>query len=432
MKYELTPKDKIFYQLKIVGEPEEIKKEIDQIAKEIRKTAKLPGFRPGKAPLNIIKRHFGDEIRDALIRTYLSRKIAEVLQKEGIQILTDPIIEDLKFNPETGEFEVLLILETKPQIELKREDYAGIKVKKSARSVEDKDVERVIEGLRNQLAQWKETDREAKEGDLVEIEYETEIEGQEEVHKGSVAVVLGQKQLWPEVEKEVVGKRAGEEGEVEFAAGEDKEIYGEAAGKKLKVRFKVKAVKEKELPEVNDEFAKRLGFENLEEMRKKIRDDLEIAEKTREQEEIEDQIIEELLKKVDVPVPPSLLDLELRAQAENQLRRLAQMGIDISQVSPQSVLEMVKPTAEKTVKVKLLLEKVADLEGIEVSDEDIDQEIQKIADNIFGGDYVKARQSLEERNLLPMIREDVRRQKALDRLIELAQIEEVEEKESQE
>jgi trigger factor len=103
------------------------------------------------------------------------------------------------------------------------------------------------------------------------------------------------------------------------------------------------------------------------------------------------------------------------------------MGVDVNQLSPQAVFEMVKPTAEKTVKVKLLLEKVAELEGIEVSDEELDEEIQKLADSLFGGDYVKARQSLEERGLLPMIREDVRRQKALDRLIELAEIEEVKE-----
>jgi trigger factor len=93
---------------------------------------------------------------------------------------------------------------------------------------------------------------------------------------------------------------------------------------------------------------------------------------------------------------------------------------------------MVKPTAEKTVKVKLLLEKVAELEGIEVSDEELEEEIQKLADSLFGGDYVKARQSLEERGLLPMIREDIKRQKALDRLIELAEIEEVKEEESKE
>jgi len=94
-------------------------------------------------------------------------------------------------------------------------------------------------------------------------------------------------------------------------------------------------------------------------------------------------------------------------------------------MNPQSIIEMVRPTAEKTVKVKLLLEKVAELEGIEVTDEDLEAEIQKLADAAFGGDYVQARQSLEERGLLGMIRQDVLRQKALDKLIELAEIEEV-------
>ncbi len=432
MKYELEKRGDVIYGLKIVAEPEELKKEVDLIAREIGKNAKVPGFRPGKAPVHIIKKYYQEEIRDALLRTFVPRKLAEVIEKEGLKLLTDPAVEDINLDLKNNTFEVSLVLEVKPEVNITKEDYTGIKVKKTTREIGDEDVEKVVEGLRNQLAQWKEVDREAKEGDLVEVEYETQVEGDEGVHRGSVSVVLGQKQLWPEVEKEVIGKKAGEEGEVEFTAGEDKEVYGEVAGKKVKVKFKVKAVKERELPEVNDEFAKKLGFESVEEMKKKIREDLEVAEKTREQEEIEDQIIEELLKKVEVPVPPSMLELEVRAQAENQLARLAQMGVNVQQLSPQAVIEMVRPTAEKTVKVKLLLEKVAELEGIEVSDEELEEEIQKLADNLFGGDYVKARQSLEERGLLPMIKEDIRRQKALDRLIELAEIEETQEEEKKE
>ncbi len=429
MKYELEKRGDVIYGLKITAEPEELRKEVNLIAKEIGKNAKVPGFRPGKAPVPIIKKYYQDEIRDALLRTFVPRKLGEVVEKEGLKLLTEPGVEDLKFDLKNDTFEISLVLEVKPEVELSKEDYTGIKVKKTKRELGDKDVEKVIEGLRNQLAQWKEVEREAKEGDLVDIEYETEVEGEKEPHKGSVSVVLGQKQLWPEVEKEVLGKKAGEEGEVEFTAEDNKDVYGEVAGKKVKVKFKVKAVKEKELPEVNDEFAKKLGFESLEEMKKKIREDLEIAEKTREQEEVEDQIIEELLKKVNVPVPPSMLDLEIRAQAENQLMRLAQMGVNVQQLSPQAIFEMVRPTAEKTVKVKLLLEKVAELEGIEVTDEEVEEEIQKLANNLFGGDYVKARQSLQERGLLPLIKEDVRRQKALDRLIELAEVEEVKEEE---
>ena len=424
MKYELKQRDGVIYSLDVEFEPSEVKEQVEAAAREIGKTAKLPGFRPGKAPVNIVKRHFQDEIKDALLRVFVPSKLAEVLKKEEITLLSDPGVEEIDFDINSNRLKVRLVLEVKPKVELKKEDYTGIKVKKTTREVGQEDVDKVIEGLRNQLATWKEVEREAKEGDLVEIEYETEVEGEEKGHKGSVAVVLGQKQLWPEVEKEVLGKKAGEEGEVEFTAGDSKEVYGEAAGKKVKVRFKVKSVKEKELPEVNDEFAKKLGFESVEEMRKRILDDLEIAEKSREQEEIEEQIVDALLSKVDVPVPPSMLELEIRAQAETQLGRLAQMGVNVNQLSPQTVVEMVRPTAEKTVKVKLLLEKVAELEGIEVTDEELDKEIEKLAEQLFNGDYVQARKSLEDRGLISMIREDVKRQKALDRLIELAQIEE--------
>ncbi len=427
MKYELEKRDDVIYQLNLFAEPEEVKKEVELIAKEIRKTAKVPGFRPGKAPLNIIKRNFKEEIKDALVRTFLPKELSKVIEKENLKLLSDPVIKEIDFDIDKGKFKVLLLLEVKPEIDLKKEDYTGIKVKKTTRKIGEEDVDKVIEGLRNQFVQWKKVDRECKEGDLVELEYETEIEGQEKPVKGSVAVVLGQKQLWPEVESEVLGKKSGEEGEVEFTASDNKEVYGEAAGKKVKLKFKVKAVKEKELPEVNDDFAKKLGFESVKEMRKKIREDLEISEETREQEEVEDQIIDHLLSKVSVPVPPSLFNLEVRAQAENQLRRLAQMGVNVNQLSSEVLLDMVKPTAEKTVKVKLLLEKVAELEGIEVSDEEIEEEIKKLADSLFGSDYVEARKSLEERGLLNMIKEDIRRQKALDKLVELAEVEEVSE-----
>ena len=425
MAYEVERRNEVVYAVKLVAEPQELEREVNEICREIRKTAKIPGFRPGRAPINLIKRYYEDTIKDALLRGFIPEKLKEVIEKENLRLATEPGVEDFNLDLKDNRLEVVLVLEVKPEIDLKPEDYRGIKVKKTTRKITDKDVDKVIEGLRNQSATWKEVEREAKEGDLVEVEYETKVEGEEKTHTGSVAVVIGQNQLWPEVEKEVIGKKAGEEGEVTFKAPEEKEKYGEVAGKEVSVKFKVKSVKEKELPEVNDEFAKRFGFENVEEMRKRIREDLETAEETREQEEIEDQIVDAILSKVNVPVPPSMLNLEIRAQAEAQLRRLAQFGVDLRQINPETVFEMVRPTAEKTVKVKLILEKVAELEGIEVTDEDLDNEIQKLAETAFGGDYVQARQSLEERGLLGMVRQDVLRQKALDRLIELAEIEEV-------
>ena len=431
MKYQIEKQGDVIYRLTVEGEPEEVRREIETVCREIGKRAKVPGFRPGKAPVSIIKKYYADDIKAALLRNYVPTKLAEVVEKENLQLLGDPAVESFDLDLGKSDLRIVLLLEVKPEIDLKPEDYKGIKAKRIRREISEEDVDKVIEGLRNQSATWEEVEREAREGDLVDIEYETQVEGSEDVHNGSVSVVLGQEQLWPEVEERVLGKKAGEEEEIEFTAPED-EKYGDAKGKNVRVKFRVKSVKEKKLPEVDDEFAKKFGFQTVEEMRKKIMEDLQAAEETREQEEVEDQIVEEVLKRVNVPVPPSMLDLEIRAQAQNQLTRLAQLGVDVRQLSPEGIVEMVRPTAEKTVKVKLLLEKVAELEGIEVTDEDVEKEIQKLADAAFGGDYVQARQSLEERGLLNMVREDILRQKALDRLIELAEIEEVKAEESEE
>jgi len=426
MAYTLEKKSDVLYSATITAEPEKLEKEIESIAKAIGKNAKLPGFRPGKAPISVIKRHFADTIKEELVRHIVPEELNRLIEEEKLKPISEPVIEELNYSEPEKRFECRVAFEVKPEIELKPEDYRGIKVKKTTRKITDEDVEKVIQSIRNREAKFHEVDREAKEGDLVELEYTVKVDDKEPEGPKKIAVILGEKQLWPEVEAVVLGKRKGDEEEVSFVAPEDRSVYGEVAGKKVDLKFKVLSVKEKELQELNDEFAKRHGSESLEKMRQEIKEELELSEKLKEEEEVEDQIIDTLLSKVNIPVPQSMLNVEIRAQAENQVRRLAQFGVNVKQINPQTVLDMVKPTAEKTVKVKLLLEKIAELENIEVTDEDLDEEIKKLADTAFKGDYVLARKSLEEKNLIPMIKQDVLRQKALDRLIELADIEEAE------
>ena len=426
MACTVSKREGVVYEAKIVAEPDVVKKEVENICKEIRKNAKVPGFRPGKAPLNIIKKQYRDLIEENLVRAIVPQELDKGIKEANLVLISEPYIEDLKYDDKNNSLECVVVFEVKPDIDLKPEDYRGIKVTKTVRKIEDKDVEQVLESLLNRDAKFEEVERPAQKGDLVDLEYVAVIDGEEK--RGEVTAVLGENQLWPEVDTAVVGKKKDEEGEVSFKAPED-EKYGDAAGKEVTLKFKVLAVKEKKLPELNDEFAKKFGVETVEELKKKIREDLEKAEAERQQEEVEDKIVEELLKKVEVPVPSSLLSMEIKAQAENQIMRLAQFGVDVKQISPQTIAEMVRPTAEKTVKVKLLLEKVAELEGLEVTDEDVEKEVEKLANMAFNGDTVLARQSLEERNLMPMVKQDVLRQKALDRLIELAEIEEVEFKE---
>ncbi len=423
MACTLNKREGVVYEAKISFEPEKVEKEVNTICKEIRKSAKIPGFRPGKAPINIIKKQYKDLIEENLVRALVPEELDKAIKDAGLTVISEPLIEELNFDDKKNTLDCVVVFEVKPEIDLKPEDYKGIKVTKTVRKITDEDVDKVVESLLNREAKFEEVDRPIEKVDLVELEYTAIIDGNE--NSGSVVAVIGENQLWPEVDEALIGKKKGDEGEVSFKAAED-EKYGDAAGKDVTLKFKILSVKAKKLPELNDEFAKKFGAESVEDLKKKIREDLEKAEADRQQEEVEDKIVEELLKKVEIPVPMSLLKMEIQAQAENQIMRLAQFGVDVKQISPQTIAEMVKPTAEKTVKVKLLLEKVAELEGLEVTDEDVEKEIERLADMAFGGDTVLARQSLEERGLLPMVRQDVLRQKALDKLIELAEIEEVE------
>ncbi len=424
MPYSLEKTNPTTYSMEITVEKDILEGKINKISNQIRKNAKVPGFRPGKAPVAVIKRYYQDTIRDELVREIIPEELSKALEENKLKITSEPVLKDLSFSIPESTFKCELIFEVKPEIKLTPEMYKGKTVEKTVRKVTDEDVQKALEAIKNQNAILKDVDREARSGDVVEIEYTTTIDGKEQ--KGKTTSVLGQNQLWPEVEKAVLGRKKGEEGSISFLAPNDEKVYGAAAGKNITVKFKVDAVKEKELPELNDEFAKKLGSSSLDELKQKVRNELEKAELNREQEEVEDKIIDELLKVVNPPVPQSMLNLEIKAQAQNQLTRLAQFGVDIKQVNPENLIEMTKPVAEKTAKVKLLLEKAAELENIKVEDEDLDKEIEKLANMAFNGDYVAARKSLEEKRLIPMIKQDILRQKALDRLVSLANIKEVE------
>ena len=162
MAYEVEKRNEVVYAVKITAEPKELEKEVNEICKEIRKTAKIPGFRPGKAPINIIKKYYEETIKDSLLRTFVAEKLSEAIKEKELQVITEPVVEELDFSLKENRFSTTVLFEVKPSIELKAEDYKGIKVKKTTREITDEDVEIVIEGLKNRQAEFQEVEREAK------------------------------------------------------------------------------------------------------------------------------------------------------------------------------------------------------------------------------------------------------------------------------
>ena len=429
MKYEVLTKDvkEPVKEVEIILEPSDLKKYEKEVVKEFKKVVQIPGFRKGKAPENLIKERFSNEIEEECMRKALVEAVSKVAEKNKFKLITEPVIPDIQ-KLESG-YKVKVVFETLPEVDLKEEDYKGIELKKIKVNVTPEDINREIEALRERFVEFKDVDREAKEGDLVEIEYEAHVEG-EEPQKGKLSALLGAGQLWPEVEEKIKGKKAGEEIEFEFEAPQD-EKYHKAAGKKVKMKIKVLSVKEKTLPEVNDEFAKKLGFENLEDMKKKIEENLRHIKEERSEELLEDLLVSLLIKKAKIKVPPSLVNVELQALLTNEVAALERMGIPKEQIQAQiqTLAQRLYPLAYKTAATKIILDYIAEKENIEVPQELIEKEIKKIADITLNGDVETAKKIIEEKNLMPLIYQDARRQYTLDKLKEWAKIEEVSEEE---
>ena len=429
MKYEILTKDpqEVVKEVEVILEPSDLKKFEKDIVKAIRKEASIPGFRKGKAPENIIKDRFAKEIEEECLNKALVEAINKIVEENNFKLVTDPVVPEIT-KLENG-YKVKLIFETYPEIKLEEKDYKGLKLKKIKVNVTPDDINRELEALRERFVEFKEVDREAQDGDLVEIEYEAIVEN-EEPQKGTLSAVLGSQQLWPEVEEKIKGLKKGEEVEFEFNAPED-EKYHKAAGKKVKMKIKVLNVKEKVLPEINDEFAKKLGFENLEKLKSHIENTLKKVRQEQSEDLLDDLLVSLLIKKSKIKVPPSLVNVELQAFLKNEIAALEQMGVPKEQIQAQiqSLTQKLYPLAYKTAATKLILDYIAEKEKLEVPNEIIENEIKKIADAVLNGNIQLAKQVIEERNLMPLIYQDALRQYTLDKLKEWSEIEEVDEEE---
>ncbi len=429
MKYEILTKEptEVVKEVEVILEPSDLKKFEKAVIKSIKKEVAIPGFRKGKAPENIIKDRFAKEIEEECLNKALIEAISKIIEENNFKLVTDPVVPEIT-KLENG-YKVKLLFETYPEIELQQEDYKGLKLKKIKVNVTPDDVNRELEALRERFVDFKEVDRAAQEGDLVEIEYEAVVEG-EDPQKGTLSAILGSQQLWPEVEEKIKGLKKGEEVEFEFKAPKD-EKYHKAAGKNVKMKIKVLNVKEKVLPEVNDEFAKKVGFENLEKLKEQIENTLRKTREEQAEELLEDLLVTLLIKKSKVKVPPSLVNAELQAFLRNEMLALERMGIPKEQIQAQvqTLTQKLFPLAYKTAATKLILDYIAEKEKIEVPNEIVENEIKKIADMTLNGNVELAKQIIEERNLMPLIYQDALRQYTLDKLKEWAEIEEVDEEE---
>jgi trigger factor len=356
-----------------------VDQETERAAIQIQGKARLPGFRPGKAPLSIVKTRFAGDIRQEVLDALVPRFLQAAVEKENLQLVGRPGISDVHFH--SGEpLRFKAEFEVAPTFELG--EYRGITVTYNEPEVTDADVDARIEQIRDQKAQYvNEEPRALADGDYAVVSLES-LEGVEEkVSQDEMMLKIGDEATMKEFSENLRGASPEDAREFAVAYPEDYDRPS-LAGKTVKFRAVVKAVRRKELPELNDEFAKDLGdFKTIEELKETVRKSILQERGHHAQEEAKHQLIEKLVDAHDFPVPDAYIDRQIQINVENQLRSLAAQGVDPNQIKLdwEKVRESQKGRAIRDVRASLILDKIGEREAIGPTQEEIDREVQRIA-----------------------------------------------------
>ncbi|RMG58188.1 MAG: trigger factor [Deltaproteobacteria bacterium] len=400
---------------------EEVEKRLEDSFRKLQKRAKVPGFRPGKAPLSVIKTRFRKSVIEDLEEDLPAEKMREVIREKGLKAVAITKVEDGKYR-EGEDFRFCAHVEVLPEFEVKGLD--SLEVPPVEADVTDEEVEAVIQRLRESQAVYKPVDRESRQGDLLEISFRS-YDGEKLLHEAENTSyeLLGKSALGEEFEKELTGRKAGEELSFQVSYPDDHEI-ADVKGKTIRYEISIKSVKEKVLPEVDDEFAKSVGpFESVDEMKERIREDLKKEKERLGRQKQEGKVVEQLLQANPIEVPSSLVEEEMNRLLYDTYRRLWDQGMrfDISQLDTAKIREKYREDAEKNVRLSLVLNRLAQEEGIEVTDDDIKSEMERMGKEA-GVSEEDVRRYYEEENRMESLKNRLLERKVFDVLLKKAKV----------
>jgi trigger factor len=403
---------------------DQVTREVDSFYGDLRKKASIKGFRPGKVPRNILERHFKDYAKVEVIQKLIQDSYPAVLSETDLHPVSDPLIDPGEL--ESGKpFQYSATIEVKPDIKL--EGYIGLNIEGKKEGAKDEEVEERLKSLQNLHAQLK-TILEARPieaGDYVMVDYEASMDNKplEEGKATDFTVEVGSGRFIPQFEEKLMGLKPEEEKEIEISFPEDYG-YRKWAGKTVSFHVKVKEIKEKVLPNLDDEFAKDLGdYSSLEELKAKLKAEIEKEKELVLERQLKDQMVDQLLQANSFEVPESLVEEQAKALVSDTKLRLATQGVDFKNlgVSEEKLHEDYHETAKKQVRTFLILEKIADQEGITVTDEEAENRLREISERIHQKlDVVK--RYYEKNGLIPEVKAGIMSEKILNLLLQKANI----------
>ncbi len=404
----------------------------DSIAKEFQKQASLPGFRPGKAPRALVLKKYEADIKDEVKRKLIGDAYRKAVEEKKIAVIGYPDIEEIQFGP-GQELQFAATIETAPEFQLP--DYKGLPAKREVKAVTDADVERALQLLAQQHVKFETVARELSLGDIAVVNYTGACDGKPITEIAPTARGLTeQKNFWvdtgpetfmPGFADQLVGAKAGEQRTVNMDFPADF-VTKELAGKKGVFEVEMVEVKEKLLPAMDDEFAKKYGAENLEKLRAGVRRDLENELKYSQARAMRGQVVRGLLDRVNFDLPETAVAHETRNVVYDIVRENSQRGVSRDTIEKQKdeIYSAAARNAKERVKLAFLIQRIAEQENIQVSQEEVLKHAQSLAAmyQIPPDKFIK---DLQKRNGVMELYDQVAHEKVLAFLEQNAKIEDV-------
>ncbi len=419
--------------VRVEVEAQKVNDAFDEMLKSFMREARLPGFRPGKAPKEMVAKRYESDIQEEVKKKLIPDAYREAIKEKKLDVVGYPDIEEIQF-AKGQSLQFAATIETAPEFEMP--DYKGLPAKREKGDVTEDDVQKAIDMLRERQTDYKTVARDLKEGDVAVVNFTGTTDGKPITDIAPTAKGLTeQKNFWVNIDKnsfilgfseQLIGAKAGDKKTVTVDFPADF-VTPQLQGKKGVYEVEVVEVKEKSLPELNDELAKSYGAESLEKLREGVRADLANELKYKQERSVREQIVKGLLELVKCELPESSVAQETRnivynIVSENQKRGISKETIDHQK---NEIFNSASATAKDRVKASFLFQKIADKEGVKVEQNEVLQRVQQLAAN-YQMPPDKFIKELQKRNGVPEIYEQIQSEKVIDFLVQNAKIEEVE------
>lgn len=402
----------------------EVAQEVDRAYRKLGKQAKVKGFRPGKVPRSVLELYYHKQVEQEVSEGLMRRSLAEALKEKSLEPVSlnwpdilPPVVagEDFHFSVE---------MEVPPELTV--ENYQGLTLEAPPEEDLDALLESRLEEIRenNAILQPLAETRPIENGDYVALDYQGYFAGKalDEAKQENMLLEVGAGRFSADFEKHLLGLSPEEE--TRFTVDLPQDYFNPLlAGKTVDFEVKIQGIKEKVVPEADDTFAQGLGgdFQTMADLREAVREDIIKGKERERQGRLENQALDQLLAAHTFEVPPSMIHQEQEGMLREQVQRMAQHGLNLEGLNQEKMLESLKPAAERRVRSNLLLERIAVQENITVDEAELEEGLQRVAEGT-GRELEQVRQLYQERQLLGILRHQLRDEKTIKFVLEHAEI----------